>query len=239
MPASSSRSSILCSATSKPGSSALIMASAPSTCRAIFENGPTGSIVAPCPTGWTATSFDGTANEVAVQPVGQIATIEPVGPFPKIARQMFGTDAVMGADEPGFDVAEQGVDDREELAGIGGFVLHHRRVLQMLAEGGLAAAIAGEPVGQQMGPGRDIGLEEGTEFAAGRGRQNRNPGVAGEEPVLPLHRMPVFCVLSLRRRHLLDGGDDQALVGVGRAAPQTGGIPPAAESGLVRLEITA
>src|ERR1700730_7608209 len=43
MPLSSSRSSIPCSATSKPGSSALITASAPSTCRAIFGNGPTGS----------------------------------------------------------------------------------------------------------------------------------------------------------------------------------------------------
>ena len=51
--------------------------------------------------------------------------------------------------------------------------------------------------------------------------------------------MPVFCVLILRRRHLLDGGDDQALVGVGRAAPETGGIAPAADEGLVRLEITA
>src|SRR5438874_580930 len=56
-PASSSRSSTPCSATSKPGSSAPITASAPSICRAIFGNGPTGSIVAICPTGWTATSF--------------------------------------------------------------------------------------------------------------------------------------------------------------------------------------
>src|SRR5712672_779132 len=51
-----------CSATSKPGSSALIMASGPSTCRAIFANGPTGSIVATCPTGWTATSFGAPSN---------------------------------------------------------------------------------------------------------------------------------------------------------------------------------
>src|SRR6267378_1658569 len=62
MPARSSRSSIPCSATSKPGSSALIMASAPSTCRAIFGNGPTGLIVATCPTGWTATSFGAPSN---------------------------------------------------------------------------------------------------------------------------------------------------------------------------------
>jgi NAD(P)-dependent dehydrogenase (short-subunit alcohol dehydrogenase family) len=31
--------------------------SAPSTCRAIFGNGPTGSIAAICPMGWTATLF--------------------------------------------------------------------------------------------------------------------------------------------------------------------------------------
>ena len=42
MPARSSRSSTPCSATSKPGSSAPITASAPSTCRAICGNGPTG-----------------------------------------------------------------------------------------------------------------------------------------------------------------------------------------------------
>ena len=80
-------------------------------------------------------AFDGAPNEVAVQSVGQIAAVEPVGPFPKIARQVLGADAVMSADEPGFDVAEQGMDDWEELTGIGAFVLHHRRVRQMLAEG--------------------------------------------------------------------------------------------------------
>jgi hypothetical protein len=101
-------------------------------------------------------AFDGAADEVAVQTIGQVAAIEPVGPFPEITRQVLGADAVMGADEPGFDVAEQGVDDREELAGIGAVVLDHRGVLQMLVEGGLAAAIAGEPVGQEMRPGGDI-----------------------------------------------------------------------------------
>ena len=53
----------------------------------------------------------------------------------------------------------------------------------MLAEGGIAAAIGGEPVGQEMGPGCDIRLEKGAEFGARRGRQNRDPGVAGEEAV--------------------------------------------------------
>jgi hypothetical protein len=80
----------------------------------------------------------------------------------------------MGADEPGFDVAEQGMDDREELAGIGAFVLHHWRVLQMPVEGGVAAAIACEPVGQQMRPGCDIGLEKGVEFGTRRQAARRS-----------------------------------------------------------------
>src|SRR5205807_9473085 len=54
-------------------------------------------------------AFDSAPDQVAVQAVGQVAAIEPVGPFPQIARQVLGADAVMGADEPGFDVAEQGI----------------------------------------------------------------------------------------------------------------------------------
>src|SRR5437588_2773422 len=184
-------------------------------------------------------ALDGAPNEVAVQPIGQIAAIEPVGPFPKIARQMFGADAVMGADEPGFDVAEQRMDDREELAGIGALVLDHRRVLQMLGEGGIAAAITREPVGQEMGPGCDIFFEKGAELGTRCGRQHGDAAVAGEEPVLTLHGMSVFAFLVLRRRHLLDGGDDQALVRVGRAASATCRIAPAADEGLVRLEEAA
>jgi hypothetical protein len=78
---------------------------------------------------------------------------------------------MMSADEPGLDVAEQGMDDREELAGIGCCALDHRRVLQMLAEASVAAAIAGKPVGQEMGLGCNVRLEEGAEFGARRGRQ--------------------------------------------------------------------
>src|ERR1700730_254392 len=44
------------------GSSALITASAPTTCRATFGNGPTGSTAATCPTGWTAISFGAPSN---------------------------------------------------------------------------------------------------------------------------------------------------------------------------------
>jgi hypothetical protein len=57
---------------------------------------------------------------------------------------------MMGADQPGFDVTKQGVDDREEFARIGAGVLDHRCVLQMLCEIGAMGAIAGKPVGQQM-----------------------------------------------------------------------------------------
>jgi hypothetical protein len=39
---------------------------------------------------------------------------------------MLGADAVMGTDEPGFNVAEQGVDDLEELAGVGAFASEAR-----------------------------------------------------------------------------------------------------------------
>src|SRR5271166_6499387 len=131
------------------------------------------------------------------------------------------------------------MDDREKLAGIGGLVLDHRRMLQMLADGRVAAAIAGEAVGQEMGPGGDVPFEKGTELGARRGRQHGDPGVAGEEPVLALHRMPVLSLVVLWCWHLLDGGDDQALVGVGRAAPATGRIAAAADEGLVRLEKAA
>src|SRR6266851_4100700 len=143
---------------------------------------------------------------------------------------------MVSADEPGFDIAEQSMDDREELAGIDSFALDHRRVLQMLAEAGVAAAIAGKPVGQEMGPGRNVRLEEGAEFGARRGRQHGDPGVAGEEPVLTLHGVAVFSFLVLRRRHLLHRGDNQALVRVDRAASGTCRIASAADEGLVRLE---
>jgi hypothetical protein len=39
--------------------------------------------------------------------------MEAIGPFPEIARQVVGADAMMGADEQASDLAEQGMDDRE------------------------------------------------------------------------------------------------------------------------------
>ena len=57
------------------------------------------------------------------------------------------------------------MDDREEFAGVGALALDHWGVLQMLAESGIAAAIAGKPVGQQMRMGRDPRLRGGRLFA--------------------------------------------------------------------------
>jgi len=128
-------------------------------------------------------AFDGAPDEIAVQTIGQVAAIEPVGPLPQVAREVLRADTVMSADKPGFDVAEQRMDDREELAGVGAFVLDHRGMSEVLAEGGIAAAIAREPVGQKVRLGLDIRLEEGAEFGARRGRQHGDPGVAGKEAV--------------------------------------------------------
>src|SRR5258705_3601042 len=89
-----------------------------------------------------------------------------------------------------------------------------------------------------MGSGCNVRLEEGTEFGARRGRQHGDPGVAGEEPVLALYGMAVFSFLVLRRRHLLDRGNNQALVTGCRAASGTCRIAPAADESLVRLEGT-
>ena len=54
--------------------------------------------------------------------------------------------------------------------------------------------------------------------------------------MLTLHGMAVFSLLVLWRRHLLDRGDDQALVRAGRAACGTCRIAAAADKGLIRLE---
>src|SRR3984893_18335301 len=140
-------------------------------------------------------AFDGAPNEVAVQPVGQVAAIEPIGPLPQVAREVLGADTVMGADEPGFDVAEQCMDDWEERASVGAFVLDHGGVPEVFAEGGIAAAIAGEPVGQEVRLGLDIRLEEGAEFGAGGGRQHGDPRLPAKNPCWRLTACPCFLFL--------------------------------------------
>ena len=149
---------------------------------------------------------------------------------------MLGADAMMGADQPGFDVAEQRMDDREEFAGIGAAVLDHRGVFQIRAETGVAAAIAGKPVGQQMRIGGDIGFEEDPQFGPGRGRQHGDARIAGEEPVLAPDGVAVFSAPPLWRRYLFGGSDDQALVGVGGAATGTCRVTAATDEGLVGFQ---
>ena len=129
---------------------------------------------------------------------------------------MLGADPMMGAEQRGFDVAEQSVDDREEFGGIGAVVLDHRGMLQILTEIGVAAAIAGKPVGQQMRIGGDIGFKKGAQFGSRRGRQHGDAGITGEEAVLALDGVSMLSAPLLWRRYLFDGSDDQGLVRVDR-----------------------
>ena len=41
-------------------------------------------------------------NQVAIQTVGRVAAIEPVGPLPQVAREVLGADPMMGTDQPSF-----------------------------------------------------------------------------------------------------------------------------------------
>jgi hypothetical protein len=166
-------------------------------------------------------AVDSAPDQVMIQIVGQVAAIEPVGPLPQVARKMLGADPMMGADQPRFDVAEKRVDDREEFTGTGAVPLHHRGMFQIIAEIGVAAAIAGKPISQQMRFGGDIGFQEGSQFSPGRGWQYGDARTAGKEPVLALDGAPMLSAPVLRRRHLFDGSDDRALVEVGRAATGT------------------
>jgi hypothetical protein len=58
-------------------------------------------------------ALDSAPDQISIQTIGQVAAIEPVGPLPQVTREVFGADPVMGTDQPGFDVAEQRVDDRD------------------------------------------------------------------------------------------------------------------------------
>ena len=172
-------------------------------------------------------AFHCASNEIAVDTFGQIPTIEPVGPFPKVPRQVFGGDAMMGSNEPRLDVAEQNVDDREERSGVGSRSLDHWRVFQVVAKGGVSTLVAHETVRQEVRFGRDIGLKECSEFDAAGSRQNGYSDTTGVKSVLPLYGVSVLSALVLRRRHLLDDCDDQAFVRVHRAPTRTCRITPA------------
>jgi hypothetical protein len=59
---------------------------------------------------------------------------------------------------------------------------------------------------------------------------------SGKEAVLTLDGVAVLSVAVLWRRHLLDGGDDPALIAVLHAAAGTGAIAAAADEGFVGFE---
>ena len=140
-------------------------------------------------------AFHCAANEVAVDAFGEIPTVEPVGPFPEVARQVFGGDTMMGSNEPRLDVAEQDMDDREESGGVGARSLDHWRVFQVVTKSGVTSLVAHEPVGQQVRLGCDIGLDEGSEFNAVGGRKNGYPDATGVKSVLALYCVSVLSAL--------------------------------------------
>ena len=65
-------------------------------------------------------------------------------------------------------------------------------MFQIIAEIGVAAAITGKAIGQQMRFGGDVGFQEGSQFGPGRGRQYGDAGIAGKEPVLALDGVPML-----------------------------------------------
>ena len=70
----------------------------------------------------------------------------------------------MGTDEPGFDRAEQGVDDREKRGSLGALILDDGRVFEMLIERRLLSLITGKTIGHEVRFGSDIVFEEATQF---------------------------------------------------------------------------
>lgn len=152
---------------------------------------------------------------------------------------MLGADAMMSADQPRLDVAEDGMDDGEEFGGIGCSVQDHRGVFEVIAESGVASLIGFKTIRQQMRLGRDIGLEESAEFHGIGGRQHGDPGIPGEKAVLALHGMAVLTLLVPGRRRLLNGGDNHALIRICGAAARTCGVTPAADESLVGFQEAA
>ena len=179
-------------------------------------------------------AFDSASDQIAIQTIGQIAAIEPVGPLPQVARQMFGADAMMGADQLGFDVAEQGVDDREEFAGIGAVVLDHRGVFQIRAE--IGAAIAGKPIGQQMRIGGNIGFKEGPQFrpvAAGSTAMRASPA---KNPCWRLTACPCFPLRFFGAGTFSTAATTRLLSGLAVLRPGLVGVAAATNKGLVRFQ---
>ena len=168
--------------------------------------------------------------------MGLVAAIETVCPLSEIARQMLGADTVMGANQLGFDVAEGGMNDREELGCALAIALYNRGAFQMVAKCHSFSLVTFEPIGQQMRFGDDIGLDERPQFGAGGGRPHGDPrgagvkGGAGASPRGHAHHC------RLGRRDLIDRDHDQALLGVCRAASGTCRTTSAADECLIRFD---
>src|SRR6516162_5883831 len=170
-------------------------------------------------------ALDSAPDQIAVQTVGQVAAIEPVGPLPQVARQMLGADPMMGADQPGFDVAEQRVDDREEFGGIGAVALDHRGVFQILAETGVAAAITGKPIGQQMRIGRHICFKKDPQFgplAAGSTAMRASPA---KNPCWRLTAWPCFALRFFGAGTFSTAATTRLLSGLAVLRPRLVGSP--------------
>jgi hypothetical protein len=75
---------------------------------------------------------------------------------------------------------------------------------------------AGEPVGQEMRPGCDIGLEKGAEFGTGMADSTAIRALPAKNPLTP-HRLPCFPIYFSAPAPF-DGGDNQLLSGL--AAPR-------------------
>jgi hypothetical protein len=107
---------------------------------------------------------------------------------------------------------------------------------EVIAQGGVLSLIGAETISQEVGPRLDVGIQEAPQFRAGGGRQDSDPGGACVEAVLALYGMAMLSALGLRSRNLFNGGDDEALVRIIRAASRTGRITTPADEGLVGLD---
>ena len=81
-----------------------------------------------------------------------------------------------------------------------------------------------------------MAFKKDPQFGPGRRRQHGDARITGEEPVLALDGVPMLSAPVLRRRHLFDGSDDQAFVGVGGAATGACRVAATTNEGLVRFQ---
>lgn len=183
-------------------------------------------------------AFDGASDESECGAVSQVAAVEAIFPLAKVAGQVLGADPVVRTDQSGLDVAGDGVDDREEIGGVGAVALNHWGVLQVIAKGGVFSLVAAEAMGQEMGSGLDVGFQEAAQLVGCRCRQDGDPRGAGVEAVLAFHGVAMLAILPWRG-NLLDGDDAKALVGIIRASSGVRRIAPPADGGLVGLDQAA